>query len=274
MRPAAGPLVDTHAHLTAIHFDEDRAEVLTRAREAGVRAIVTIGAGHGLAAMAAAVNLAESETDVWASVGVHPHDCAEWGRDAEARIRDLLQHPRVVAVGECGLDTVYRDPATAALEREAFEAQCRLAHDSGKPLIVHTRDDFETTHAILRDYGIGREVAGVVHFFTVDRAQAEAYLALGLMLGIPGVVTLPNAAELTEAVPHLPLDRLLIETDSPYAAPRPRRGRRNEPAFVGWVADRIAELQGRDPLEVARATAANAVRLFDLPATLLEGEQA
>lgn len=261
--------IDTHAHLTAPRFAGQVDEVLERARAAGLRAIVSIGPGYGLAGNADAVALAEREPDVWAAVGLHPHDAAMWNDEARASIANQLRHPRVVAVGEGGLDAVYRKPETHAAERASFIGQCELAVEFGKPLVVHTRDDFDETLAILRDHGIGRAVGGVIHFFAVDLAQAEAYLDLGLHLSVPGVVTLPNAPELAAAVPHLPLDRLMLETDSPYAAPIPFRGRRNEPGYVVYVAARIAELMGLAPDDVVRATTANAVRFFGLPAAVL-----
>lgn len=260
--------IDTHAHLTSPKFAGQVDDVLARARAAGLKAIVTIGPGYGLKGNDDAVALAEREPDVWAAVGLHPHDAADWNAAARASIAERLRHPRVVAVGEGGLDAVYRKPETHALERASFVAQCELAIESGKPLVVHTRDDFEETLAILRDHRIGRDVGGVIHFFAVDRAQAEAYLDLGLHISIPGVVTLPNAPDLVGAVPQIPLDRLMLETDSPYAAPIPFRGRRNEPGYVVYVAARIAELQGRTPDEVVRATTATAVRFFGLPAEL------
>lgn len=258
--------IDTHAHLAAPRFAGQVDDVLARGRAAGVRAVVCIGPGYGPQGNADAVSLAEREPDVWAAVGLHPHDAAQWSDAVRAGIASLLPHPRVVAVGEGGLDAVYRRPETHAAERAAFIAQCELALEFGKPLVVHTRDDFAETLAILRDHHIGRDVGGVIHFFAVDRAQADAYLDLGLHLSIPGVVTLPNAPELIAAVPHLPLERLMLETDSPYAAPVPFRGRRNEPGYVVYVAARIAELQGRSAAEVARVTTANAVRFFGLPA--------
>lgn len=261
--------IDTHAHLTAPHFAGHVNEVLKRARAAGLRAIISIGPSYGLAGNADAVALAEQEPDVWAAVGLHPHDAALWNGEARASIAAQLRHPRVVAVGEGGLDSVYRKPETHAAERDSFIGQCELAVEFGKPLVVHTRDDFAETLAILRDHGIGRTVGGVIHFFTVDLVQAEAYLDLGLHLSIPGVVTLPSAPELAAAVPHLPLDRLMLETDSPYAAPIPYRGRRNEPGYVVYVAGRIAELMELPPGDVVRATAANAVRFFNLPPEVL-----
>lgn len=266
--PALPGCIDTHAHLTSPKFAGQVEEVLARARIAGLKAIVTIGPGYGLRGNDEAIALAEREPDVWAAVGLHPHDAADWDSTARASIAERLRHPRVVAVGEGGLDAVYRKPETRASERAAFIAQCELAIESGKPLVVHTRNDFEETLAILRDHRIGRDVGGVIHFFAVDRAQAEAYLDLGLHISIPGVVTLPNAPELVDAVPQIPLDRLMLETDSPYAAPIPFRGRRNEPAYVVHVAARIAELQGRAPSEVVQATTATAVRFFRLPAEL------
>lgn len=264
-----GPLVDSHAHLTDKRFRDDRAEVMERARLAGVETVVTIGAGYGIDRNQRALDLAAASPDLLrATVGVHPHDAhTHWSDAAPERLADWLGSPLVVGLGECGLDYFYhQEPEVQAAQRRALAAQCELAVRTGMPLIIHTRDAFEDTMAILRDHEVGRAVDCVIHFFVTTRAEAEAYLELGprMWLSIPGVVTLPNAPDLVAAVPHLPLERIFLETDSPYAAPVPRRGRRNEPANVRWVAERVAELQQRDPAEVARVTTANARAFYHL----------
>lgn len=256
--------VDTHAHLTVARYDEDRDAVLARARAAGVAAVITIGATQGLTHNTAALALAEREPDVYATCGLHPQDAELWDDNTAVAIAEWLRHPRCVGVGETGLDYARDYARFAALQRQVFAAHCQLAVASAKPVVVHTRAAFADTLAILREHGIGRDVPGVIHFFAVGLAEAEAYLAQGMYLSIPGVVTLPNAPELVAAVPHLPLDRLLLETDSPYAAPVPKRGRRNEPAYVVHTGAKVAELLGMDVTDVAAATTNNACRLFGL----------
>jgi len=257
------PLFDSHAHLTDPRFDDDRDAVLARAAAAGVAEIVCIGAGYGWDGNEPTLALAEREPRVMAAVGLHPQQADLW--DAEtgpARLRAWAAHPQTVALGETGLDYAYRKRADKRQQRDAFVGQCRLARELNLPLIIHTRDAFEDTVAILRDAGMGAEHPCVIHFFVGNQAQAETFLDMGLWLSIPGVVTLPNAPDLVQAVPSIPLERMLVETDSPYAAPVPRRGRRNEPAYVRYVVDKIAELKQVAPATVAAATRANAAQFF------------
>ncbi|RMF13306.1 MAG: TatD family deoxyribonuclease [Candidatus Dadabacteria bacterium] len=255
--------IDTHAHLTAGRFDEDRDEVIARAWEWNVRGVLAIGSGYGVDGNDAAVALAGSEPRILASVGVHPQEARQWDDTLPDRIRRWTGDQNVVAIGECGLDYARDYADFAATQRDVFAAQCALAVELDLPVIVHTRDAEADTLAILREYGIGSRVPGLIHFFTGSLESARRWLDLGLYLGIPGVVTLPNAPDLVAAVPHLPLERLVIETDSPFAAPVPRRGRRNEPAWVVWTGLRVAELMGVPPETVAQATTANARNLFD-----------
>ncbi len=262
LRHASGPdrpgaaLVDTHTHLDFPQFDGDRQAVLERAAQAGVEWMVDVGAD--LASSRRAVALAAGEPRLWAAVGVHPHDAATVTPAALAELRALAQNPRVVAIGEIGLD-YYRDLSPRPVQRSALEAQLALARELGLPVIVHNRDAHEETLAILRTAAPWR---GVMHCFSGDAAFARAVLDLGLYIGIAGPVTYPKAQTLAEVARLVPLARLLVETDCPYLAPQARRGQRNEPAYVRLIAERVAELRGLTLAALARVTSENARVLF------------
>lgn len=240
-------------------FDADRAEVLRRAAEAGVSWLIDVGAD--MASSRQAVALSEREPMVWAAVGVHPHDAATLTAAALAELRALAAGARVVAIGETGLD-YYRNLAPHSEQRRAFEAQLGLALELGLPVIVHSREAREDTLSILRAARRGGRLRGVLHCFSGDVEFAQEAVGLGLYIGIDGPVTYPRATMLAEVVRQVPLERLLLETDSPYLAPQARRGRRNEPAFLPLVAERVAELRGLSAAEVGRVTSANACALF------------
>ena len=263
--------IETHAHLDASKYDHDRDAVVQRAVDAGIVQIVTVGAD--LPSSRAAVDLAGRYEMIYAAVGVHPHDAASVGPATLGELRELALHPRVVAVGEIGLD-FYRNYAPREAQRKAFEGQLALASEIGKPVIVHIRDDkgqvgaYDTALSILcawlPQHPARHSNVGVLHCFSGDLGTARAALDLGFYLGIDGPVTYPNAKPLQSLVAELPLDRLMLETDCPYLAPQARRGRRNEPAFIPYIADKVAELQGTKVQAVALVTTANAQRLFGL----------
>jgi TatD DNase family protein len=258
-------LVDAHCHIDAKRFDGERAEMLARARHAGVRRFITIGCD--VANSRRALGLAATHPDVFATVGVHPHEAGEAGAaDAgfEEALRDLAGHPKCVGIGECGLDYYY-DHSPREVQREVFATQVGLAQELGKKLMIHVRDAWEDCVSILRSAG-GPNHGGVIHCFTGGPDQAREALDLGFHLSIPGVLTFKNAADLVDAVKEAPLDRLLVETDSPYLAPVPHRGKRNEPAFVVEVARKIAELKDMSLEAVVQQTGKNAATLFGLPA--------
>jgi TatD DNase family protein len=258
-------LIDTHAHLDFRQFDHDRQAVLRRAAEAGVRAIVTVGTD--LASSRRAVALADGNHPVFAAVGMHPHDAAKLDGETLAQLRVLAQQPRVVAVGEIGLD-YYRNRSPREAQRRAFRAQLAWAAKLGKPVIIHDRDAHEEVLATLSDWAAGLEGTplagrlGVLHTFSGDLTMAERAIDLGFYISISGPVTYKNERRLPEIVRALPLDRLLVETDCPFLTPHPHRGRRNEPAYVRLVAERIAGLRDMDVDELAQATTENAQRLF------------
>jgi TatD DNase family protein len=261
-------LVDSHAHLDFSQFDADRQEVITRAREAGVEMIVNAGAG--LEASQAGVALAETYPQIYAAVGVHPHEAKTLNENVLEELRALAQHPKVVAIGEIGLD-YYRDRSPRPVQRQAFQQQLALAAELGKPIIVHDREAHDDVMNMLRqwagevratDHPINQ--LGVMHCFSGDLAMAREVIEMGFYVSIPGPVTFTNARRLPELVDALPLERLLIETDCPYLTPHPHRGKRNEPAYVRLVAEAIAQIRGIPLEHVARITTANAQTLFGL----------
>lgn len=251
-------LVDTHCHLDFPDYRDDLPAVLARAREAGVSRIVTVGID--LATSRAAVELAAHDPALFATAGVHPHHVRELTAGDYALLRELAGHPRVVAYGEIGLDYV-KEYSPPAMQREHFLRQVALAGELALPLVIHDREAHADTLAILRE-ALPLSAGGVLHCFSGDAAFAEEVLGLGFYISIPGVVTFPKAGVMQEAVRQVPLDRLLLETDGPFLAPVPRRGKRNEPALMLHTARKVAELKGVSLAEVARATTANAERLF------------
>jgi TatD DNase family protein len=252
-------LVDSHAHLDDERFAPDLEAVLDRARDAGVQRIVTVGTG--LASCEAAIALATRYPGfVWASVGIHPHDAAGADETALARLGELARSPGVAAIGETGLDYHY-DRSPREVQRAVFESQIRLARLMDLPVVVHCREADEDCLAILSEWA-GSGLRGVMHCFSGDQPTAEALVGMGFFISFAGPLTFPNAGKLRETARLAPMDRLLIETDCPWLAPQPVRGRRNEPAFVRHVAEALAAVRGMTADEVAAGTAANAVRLF------------
>ncbi|MGQ9683709.1 MAG: TatD family hydrolase [Anaerolineae bacterium] len=254
-------LVDTHAHLDFDAFAADRAEVLERAAAAGVEWILDVGAD--MASSRRAVALAGQQPGLWAAVGVHPHEAVTLSPEALDELRILSRDPRVLAIGEIGLD-YYRDLAPRPVQREAFAAQLNLAQELQRPVIVHSREAARDTLEMLRAAGraSGGNLRGVMHCFSGDLALAKELVGLGLHIGIAGPVTYVKAQALREVARELPLDRLLLETDCPYLAPQVYRGKRNEPAYVRYVAEQVAELRGLSAEQVGCATSENAQSLF------------
>lgn len=254
-------LIDSHAHLDS--FGEELPAVLDRARLAGVRQIITIGASDGLGPNHTAVEIARAHPHVFASVGVHPHDARIVDEAALATIEGLAADPKVVAIGETGLDYHYKH-STIEEQQRAFRAFVALALRVKKPLVVHTRDADADTADLLRDTG-AQAVGGVIHCFTGTPALAAAAIELGFYVSFSGILTFKAAEELRAIAKDLPRDRVLVETDCPFLAPVPHRGKRNEPAFVALTAERLAELWGVSVTEVQAKTSENTARLFGLP---------
>jgi len=254
-------LVDTHAHLDSARFNEDREDVISRSLAAGVHAIITVGVD--LDSSRKAVALAEHSPYVYAAVGVHPHEAARVGQDDLAELARLSERQAVVAIGEIGLD-FYRNLSPAGRQKEILVAQLQLASQMDKPVIIHDREAHTETMSILRDEAQG--LRGVLHCFSGDLDMAVQAAQMGFYISLAGPVTFRNARRLQQLVRELPLHCVLIETDCPYLAPHPHRGRRNEPAYVRLVADEIAALKELPFERVAEITTANASQLFELPA--------
>jgi len=255
-------LTDTHTHLDFPEFDGDRERIIERALAAEVRAMINVGTD--LASSQAAVALAEAYPQVYAAVGVHPHDARTMTGEMLEELSALAKHPKVVAVGEIGLD-FYRDLSPRDQQRQVFEQQLALAREIGKPVIIHDREAHKEVMAILRRWAEGcQQPVGVLHCFSGDLAMAQEAIELGFYVSIAGPVTFQNAQRLRELVRQLPLEKLLIETDCPYLTPHPHRGKRNEPAYVKFVAQEVARIKGLSLEEVARLTSDNARSLFAL----------
>jgi TatD DNase family protein len=250
-------LVDSHCHLDDPQFDEDREQAIERARAAGVDCLMAIGTGNGPPDLEVAVRLAEQYEFMYATIGVHPHDASKAVPETFAKLRELSRHPKVLAVGEIGLDYHY-DLSPRDVQRSVFERQLELAAEAGKPIVIHTREAWEDTAAALR---AGWRGGGILHCFTGDERQAREALALGFHLAFGGVLTFPKAEEVRQAARIVPDDRLLVETDCPYLAPVPHRGKRNEPAFLVETVKRLAEVRGSTPDAIAELTTANWQRL-------------
>jgi TatD DNase family protein len=258
--------LDSHCHVTADEFAEDRAAVLDRAEAAGVEAFVAIGSGYGIAQNARAVKLADADARVWATVGVHPHEASDLDDALRAKLAAWIDEPRVVAVGECGLDYHYMNSPREA-QRAVFAEQLDLARRCGLPVVLHVRGDepnaFEEVLDIWCAEG-GDALEGVLHCYTGTLAFARRALDAGLLISLSGILTFKNDRGLRDTAKALPLDRLLVETDAPLLAPQGFRGRRNEPLHVGLVGETLAATHGLPPEEVAHTTTRSARRLFRL----------
>jgi TatD DNase family protein len=252
-------LVDSHCHLDYAPMADDVAGTIARARTAGVGTLLTIGTK--LREFDRVRAIAEAHDNVYCSVGVHPHEAASEQADTENLV-ELTAYPKVVGIGECGLDYYY-DKSPREQQQTNFRAHLRAASQTRLPLIVHTRDADDDTAAMLSEAKAAGPLKGVLHCFTSSRALADRALELGFYVSISGIVTFKNAEALREVVRALPLDRLLVETDSPFLAPVPMRGKPCEPAYVAHTAAKVAELKGISVDELARVTTANFFTLFD-----------
>ncbi|MHB1137748.1 MAG: TatD family hydrolase [Microthrixaceae bacterium] len=251
---APGPWIDNHCHVVG-----EPPEVLEAARGAGVVAAITVGT-DGPSSLAC-LELAAATDGLWATAGLHPHDASAGTGELRAVLSEWSGTPELVAIGECGLDHHY-DHSPPAAQREVFTEQIALAHELELPLVIHTREAWDETFQILEVEGVPPRT--VFHCFTGGPDEAARCVELGALLSISGIVTFPGAAELQRAVAATPLDRLMVETDSPYLAPVPKRGRRNEPANVAHVGAQVAQLHGVEVAEVAARTTATASRFYGL----------
>jgi TatD DNase family protein len=251
-------LIDSHCHIDDVRYDQDRETIIARARDAGVGSFVTIGCD--LETSRAAVTLAQQHPFISATVGVHPHEVKCIEANWYDELRSLARATRVVAYGEIGLDYHY-DHSPRDVQRRRFREQVQLARELKLPIVIHTREAQEDTIAILKGEKAA-ELGGVFHCFSGDAWLAKDALDLGFYLSFSGVITFQNATMLREIVKIVPLDHILVETDSPYLTPAPHRGKRNEPAYVRQVAEKIAEIHGIDIEKIEEATTQNAKRLF------------
>ncbi len=259
--PAA--IIDSHCHLDFEDFSPELPAVLERARAAGIVSMICIGSGRDLTSARAAVRLAAAEADIFAAVGVHPHDVARMTEDDWVALGPLAAAPRVVGIGETGLDYHY-DHSPRDVQAMAFRRFVALGRQVSRPIVCHIRDAHADAAAILRDEG-ALAVGGVIHCFTGDISDARPYLDLGFYLSFSGILTFKKAEDIQRAAAFAPLDRILVETDAPFLAPIPFRGKRNEPAYIVKTLEFLATLRGISFDEAAAATTANTRRLFALP---------
>ncbi len=264
------PLFDTHCHVVPRVFGDQVDAILERARAAGVKHFGIVGAGYGIDGNQEALRVAEEHDDAWAIVGVHPHDAHQVKPDTWEEITRLASHPKVVALGEMGLDYHYNN-SDPEVQRAVFAEQLSLAEKLSLPVVIHTRDADDDTLSLLdQAHAFSRGV--LIHCFSGEPDFARALVSRGALLSIPGIVTFKKAASLRQAVAETPLERLLIETDSPFLAPVPFRGQRNEPAYVAAVAQEVARIKGFDLRDVARTTTRTALRFFGLEDPQSRGE--
>jgi TatD DNase family protein len=257
------PIIDTHCHLADRKLDADLDAILQRAAEAGIGTIVSVGAISSIETDRRTVEIAEAHPHVYAAIGVHPHDAKDCDDERVRQLRELAQSKKVVAIGESGLDFHYMHSPVEAQEA-SLRGHLELAGELGLPIVIHCRNAEERLAAIVREVGMPSR-GGVIHCFTGNRDAAREFVALGFLISFSGIVTFRNAREVQEAAPTVPDDRVMVETDAPYLAPEPYRGKRNEPAFVRRTLELLAKLRGIEPEQLAMTTSENARRLFHLP---------
>jgi len=269
LEPDALSFVDSHAHLEMEQFNGDREAVFQRARDAGVESIVAIGSGTGPGSLDCGIQLAEGHEFVYATIGIHPHE-AKLATDADfAELEQLAKRPKVIAWGEIGLDYFY-DHSPRDVQRQVFTRQMELAREAKLPIVIHCRPSDNSDNAweecldLIRERWAASGLGGILHCFTGTSGHAKRALDMGFMISFAGNITFPKAQQIRDAATEVPLDRMLIETDSPFLAPVPHRGKRNEPAFVVEAARQLGELRGLSMEEVGRKTANNFYRFFSL----------
>ena len=261
--------IDSHAHLEMEQFDADRAETLQRARAAGLKNILAIGSGTGPGSLDCAIRLADEHDWIYASIGIHPHEAKLAGAQDFEELENLARHPKVLAWGEIGLDFYY-DHSPREVQREVFVRQMHMARAANLPIVIHCRPSENSENAwdeclgLIEEHWCTSELGGILHCFTGQQPHALKAVELGFLISFSGNITFPKAENIRQVAKQLPLDKVLIETDSPFLAPVPHRGKRNEPAFVVKVAEKIAELHGISVDEIGRQTSENFYRFFHL----------
>jgi TatD DNase family protein len=264
--------IDSHAHLDGKQFDSDREQVIERAREAGVQAIVAIGNGDGPGDVDCGIRLAEKYDFVYATLGIHPHEARLADEAAYQNMEQLARHPKVIAWGEIGLDYFY-DHSPRDVQKDVFVRQMELAAAAKLPIVIHCRPSEGSDNAwedcleLIRKHWAAKGLGGILHCFTGNWPQAKTALDMGFMISFAGNVTFPKARRIRDAALEVPLERMLIETDSPYLAPVPHRGKRNEPAFVKETARKLGELRGLTAEEIGQKTTRNFYNFFKLTET-------
>jgi TatD DNase family protein len=254
-------LIDSHCHLDSADFDQDRDAVIERALAAGVEHMMAIGTGNGPPDLEAGIRLAEKHAAFYATAGIHPHDAAKAGPADLERLTDLLAHPKVLALGEIGLDYHY-DFSPRDVQKSVFIAQMGIAAAARKPIVIHTREAWDDTIALLEQHWTPHSIGGIMHCFSGGPAEALRAIDLGFYLSFGGIVTFPKALDVQAAAKSAPADRILIETDAPYLAPVPKRGKRNEPALIVHTAQKLAALRGESYEAICASTSENFRRLL------------
>jgi TatD DNase family protein len=264
--------VDSHAHLDGKQFDSDRDEVIRRAQEAGVQAMVAIGNGDGPPILDAGIQLAEKHPLMYATIGIHPHEAKLASDDAYAEMERLARNPKVIAWGEIGLDYYY-DHSPKATQKQVFARQMDLAATANLPIVIHCRpsegtdDAWEDCFQLIQNDWESKGIGGILHCFTGTWPHAKRALDMGFMVSFAGNITFPKAQQIRDAAAQVPLDSILIETDCPYLAPVPHRGKRNEPSFVRETARKVGELRGKTMEEIGELTSRNFYRFFKISET-------
>jgi len=256
-------LIDSHAHIDFPQFAEDRDAMLQRAREAGVQALLAIGTGPGPAKLDAALPYAERHDWIYTSVGIHPHEAKEATPEHFSQLSQLARHPKVIAWGEIGLDYFY-DHSPRDVQANVFRTQMELAHAAKLPIVIHCRDAWDDCLALIEQHWKHTGIGGILHCFTSTLDHAKRGLDMGFLISFAGNSTYPKAQSIRDVAKALPVDRVLIETDAPFLAPQPFRGKRNEPAYVAEVAKTLANVRNLPPEEIAATTASNFRRFFGI----------
>ncbi len=255
-------LFDTHAHLDFPQFSKDREEVIARARSEGVCYIITIGAGDGLESADRAIDIAQNHEQIWTTVGVHPHEARLMTDQDQGRIRELVRHKKVVAIGEIGLDFA-KEYSPREVQLSRFREQLAIARELDIPVVIHNREAHGDIMRVLKEDGIG-EAGGIMHCYSGSPEMALELIRMGFYISFPGVITFKNAKQLPGVAREIPEDKILIETDSPFLAPEPYRGKRNEPAYVRLVAEALARIRELPLASIAKITTENAFKAFNI----------
>ncbi len=255
-------LFDTHTHLDFPQFDKDRDEVIARARNEGVQYLVSIGAGDGLESASRAIEIAKTNENIWTTVGVHPHEAKIMTDQDQERIRELAKQQKVVAIGEIGLDYA-KEYSPREIQLNRFREQLAIARELDLPVVIHNREAHGDIMRLLKEDGVS-EAGGIMHCYSGSPEMALDLVQMGFYISFPGVITFKNAKQLPNVARAVPEDRILIETDSPFLAPEPYRGKRNEPAYVRLVAEALARIRGIPLASLAKITTKNAFKAINI----------